>query len=155
MIFKALFSVSFLAFLVNAEVRYEANWDSVDKRPIPTWFDEAKIGIFIHWGVYSVPAYGSEWFLKYFHDGNVKYRDYVHKNYGENFTYEQFAPLFTAKHYDPNKWADLFHASGAKYVVLTSKHHEGYCLWPTKYSPKWNVMDVGPHRDLLGIKNHN
>lgn len=154
MIFKALFSVCFLAFLVNA-VTYEPNWASVDKRPIPAWFDEAKIGIFIHWGLYSVPAYGNEWFWKSLSDGNKNYVDYMHKNYGANFTYEQFAPLFTAKNYDPNKWADLFHASGAKYVVLTSKHHEGYCLWPTKYSPKWNVMDVGPHRDLLGIKNHN
>jgi alpha-L-fucosidase len=73
------------------------------------------------------------------------------KNYPPGFTYADFAPKFTAEFYEPDKWAEIFKASGAKYVVLTSKHHEGFCLWPSKVSFNWNAMDVGPKRDLLGI----
>ncbi|CAG2101362.1 unnamed protein product, partial [Medioppia subpectinata] len=131
--------------------RYEPNWASLDKRPIPKWFDEAKIGIFIHWGVFSVPAYGDEWFWHRWKDEKAQYFiDFMKKNYKPNFTYQDFAKEFTAELYNPGHWADVFKASGAKYVVLTSKHHEGYTMWPSKYSYSWNAMDVGPNRDLVG-----
>ena len=139
--------------LANA-VKYNASWASLDSRPLPTWYDDAKIGIFIHWGVFSVPSYGTEWFWwawKGSKDKNdEKVKDYMKKNYGPNFTYADFAKDFTAEFFNPDQWADIFKASGAKYVVLTSKHHEGYTMWPSKYSWNWNVMDVGAHRDLLG-----
>ncbi|RXG67554.1 Alpha-L-fucosidase [Armadillidium vulgare] len=130
--------------------RYEPNWKSLDSRPLPSWYDEAKIGIFIHWGVFSVPSFGSEWFWKNLHDGSSFYVEFMKKNYRPGFTYQDFGPKFTAEFYNPEEWADIFNASGARYIVLTSKHHEGYTLWPSKYSWNWNAMDVGPGRDLIG-----
>lgn len=141
--------------LAGLAATYEPNWASLDQRPTPQWFEDAKFGIFIHWGVYSVPAWGektkyAEW---YWHDmqdkkgGTWKFHE---KTYGANFKYEEFAPRFTAEMFDPDQWADVFAKSGAKYVVLTSKHHEGFPLWPSAQSPGWNAVDVGPHRDLAG-----
>ena len=72
------------------------------------------------------------------------------ENYRPNFAYQEFAKDFTAEFFNATQWSEIFEASGAKYVVLTSKHHEGYTLWPSKYSFSWNSMDVGPHRDLIG-----
>ncbi|CAG2105966.1 unnamed protein product, partial [Medioppia subpectinata] len=144
-------------------VKYEPNWESLDKRPLPQWYDEAKVGIFIHWGVFSVPAFDSEWFwsvLTHIFIIHIIYNwaakkqknvvDFMTRNYRPGFTYADFAKEFTAELFDPDKWAQLFKDSGAKYVVLTSKHHEGYTMWPSKTSWNWNVMDVGPRRDLLG-----
>ncbi|CAF5157273.1 unnamed protein product, partial [Rotaria sp. Silwood1] len=75
---------------------------------------------------------------------------FMNNNYPPDWTYADFAQQFHAEFYDPNEWADIFAASGAKYIVLTSKHHEGFTMWPSKYSFNWNAMDVGPKRDLLG-----
>lgn len=134
---------------------YEANWESIDSRPNPAWFSDAKFGIFIHWGVYSVPAWGpkerySEW---YWHDMQNKDGEtwkFHEQTYGADTQYQDFAPLFKAEMFDPAHWADIFKRSGAKYVVLTSKHHEGFCLWPSQESWNWNSVDIGPHRDLAG-----
>lgn len=134
-----------------ASTRYEPNWESLDSRPLPKWYDEAKIGIFIHWGVFSVPAFGSEWFWWYWQgQKSQKYVDFMKENYRPDFTYADFASSFTAEYYNPHDWVDLFQSSGAKYIVLTSKHHEGYCNFKTKHSFSWNSMDVGPNRDLVG-----
>lgn len=131
--------------------QFKPSWDSLDTRPIPKWYDEAKIGIFIHWGVFSVPSFRSEWF---WWDWRVKNDSdcvkFMAQNYYQGFTYPDFGPMFTTEFYNPKYWADLFQASGARYVVLTSKHHEGYTNWPSKVSWNWNSMDVGPHRDLVG-----
>ncbi len=131
--------------------QYKPTWESLSTRPLPQWYGDSKIGIFIHWGVFSVPSFGSEWFWKAWQEKNKEYVDFMTKNYPPDFTYADFAPKFTAEFYEPDKWAEIFKASGAKYVVLTSKHHEGYTLWPSKYSFNWNAMDVGPKRDLLGF----
>lgn len=129
---------------------YEPTWESFDTRPLPNWYDKAKIGIFIHWGVYSVPSMGSEWFWENWQHKKAKsYVDYMNKNFKPGFTYQEFANDFTAEHFNANEWADIFEQSGAKYVVLTSKHHDGYALWPSKYSFGWNSVDVGPHRDII------
>ncbi len=142
---------------------FQSTWESLDKRPIPAWFEDAKFGIFIHWGVYSVPAWRkvesaryasyAEWYYARVMDNkeNGGY-DFHRKNYGEDFEYRDFAPLFRAELFNPEQWADIFKKSGARYVVLTSKHHDGYCLWPTENIHKigWNSGDTGPHRDLLG-----
>ncbi|PSN44927.1 hypothetical protein C0J52_15007 [Blattella germanica] len=118
----------------GAETRYEPTWDSLDARPLPEWYDDAKFGIFIHWGVFSVPGFGSEWFWSSWNGSSVSYVLFMKNNYPPNFTYQDFGREFTAEFYDPDDWADLFQISGAKYVVLTSKHHEGYTLWPSKTS---------------------
>jgi len=151
-----LFSAStlalLLAFAAVSAVKYEPNWESIDSRPLPAWYDESKFGIFIHWGVFSVPSFTSEWFWWYWKGdkpwGTVV--DFMEKNYRPDWTYADFASQFTAEFYNPDEWADLFKASGAKYIVLTSKHHEGFTNWPSKYSFNWNAGDVGPRRDLVG-----
>lgn len=130
--------------------KYDPTWDSIDSRPLPQWFDEAKIGIFLHWGVFSVPSITSEWFWTHLHRPNSSDSAFMRKNYKPGFTYQEFAPEFTAEFFDPDLWADILASSGAKYVVLTSKHHEGYTLWPSSVAFSWNSMDVGPKRDLVG-----
>lgn len=152
---------------------YQPTWESVDKRPMPAWFNEAKFGIFIHWGVYSVPAYApiipgklaySEWYWNAMTSGRDNPNatgiqkgtwEYHQKMYGANFSYAEFAPKFRAELYDPDHWADVFERSGAKYVVLTSKHHDGFALWPSAEASKawgrpWNAVETGPKRDILG-----
>ncbi|XP_033222354.1 plasma alpha-L-fucosidase-like isoform X2 [Belonocnema kinseyi] len=135
--------------VLNNLNKFEPNWDSLDQRPLPLWYDEAKFGIFIHWGVFSVPSFGSEWFWKYW-KRNPKYCSFMSKQYPPDFTYQHFARQFTTEFFNATEWSDIFQASGAKYVVLTSKHHEGYTLWPSKISFNWNSLAVGPHRDLVG-----
>mmetsp|Transcript_27587 Transcript_27587/g.55703 ORF Transcript_27587/g.55703 Transcript_27587/m.55703 type:complete len:211 (+) Transcript_27587:693-1325(+) len=116
---------------------WEATWESLDSRPNPTWYDEAKFGIFIHWGVFSVPSFGSEWFWWSWKGGGDKaknelYDEYVRRTERENFAYADYAHRFDASLYRPDEWADLFANSGAQYVVLTSKHHEGFCNWDSR-----------------------
>ncbi|XP_045588452.1 alpha-L-fucosidase [Procambarus clarkii] len=148
---RLLYLLAFLTLLGVGRSEYEATWASLDTRPLPAWYDGAKVGIFIHWGVFSVPSFGSEWFWENWQGSHIKsYVDFMEKNYRPNFTYPDFAPLFTAEFYNPEQWASVFNASGARYVVLTSKHHEGFTNWPSRYSWNWNSMDVGPKRDLLG-----
>jgi alpha-L-fucosidase len=112
--------------------QYQPNWDSLDSRPLPQWYDEAKIGIFLHWGVFSVPSFVSEWFWYYWKNHNKAVVEFMEKNYPPGFTYADFAPMFKAEFFNPDQWADIFQAAGAKYVVLTSKHHEGFTNWPSK-----------------------
>lgn len=133
---------------------YSPDWKSLDSRPLPAWYDEAKIGIFMHWGVYSVPSFGSEWFWANWDGNTTKYVQYMNKNYPPGFKYQDFGSQFTAEFFEPNRWAELFKKSGAKYVVLTSKHHEGFTLFPSKYTFGWNSVDIGPHRDLVGDLAH-
>ena len=152
---------------LNAQ-QYEPNWESLDKRPIQKWFEDAKFGIFIHWGPYSVPAWSpkgtySEWYQYWleskslFGNGNFKGDEvyqYHRKTYGEHFDYYEFAEKFTADLFDPEEWASLFEAAGAKYIVLTSKHHDGFTLWPNEQANDrgfaWNSMETGAKRDLVG-----
>lgn len=146
---------------------YQPDWASLDSREMPGWFNDAKFGIFIHWGVFSVPAwrtvdntlFGSyaEWYYASVY-GDYRNNDagFHDKHYGKDFLYRDFAPQFKAELFQPQEWAELFKASGAKYVVLTTKHHDGFCLWPTKNKHKqnWNSGDTGPKRDLLGDISH-
>ncbi|XP_014260742.1 alpha-L-fucosidase [Cimex lectularius] len=134
-----------------------SGWNTIDSRPLPAWFDDAKIGVFIHWGVYSVPSYQSEWFWMDWKgnpspnkEAQKKIEKFIENNFRPGFTYQEFAEQFTAEFFNATQWADLIEKSGAKYVLLTSKHHDGYALWPSKYSYSWNSVDVGPHRDIVG-----
>ncbi len=142
---------------------YGSTWASLDSRPIPEWFQEAKFGIFIHWGVYSVPSWRklesekyasyAEWYYaRVMENDENGGREFHEKNYGTDFDYHDFGPMFRAELWDPAFWAETFRKAGARYIMLTSKHHDGYCLWPTKVEHKeqWNSMNVGPGRDLVG-----
>jgi alpha-L-fucosidase len=154
-----------LAVPVLAQARVEPRWDSIDARATPAWFEDAKLGIFIHWGVYAVPSFApraevstyarySEWYWKRLTtpdmEGHAQFKAFHDRVYGPGTKYQDFAPRWKAEMYDPAEWADLFQRAGAKYVVLTSKHHDGFCLWPSQESWNWNAMDVGPHRDVAG-----
>ena len=137
---RTLALLAAISFGAMAQTRYQPNWESIDRRPTPNWYTDAKFGIFIHWGVYSVPAFApvgkyAEWYWNSLSAGptekgkpNATYQFHA-KNYGAKFPYQNFAPMFRAEMYDPAYWARIFEESGAKYIVLTSKHHEGFTLW--------------------------
>jgi len=152
-------SVLLLAFCLQlntyAQEDQEALVKKINERGYPAWFTEAKLGIFVHWGLYSVPAIGKkedygEWFLRGLQLQEPFRTNFMKTHYGADFTYNDFASLFKAELFDPTKWADLFKQAGAKYVVLVSKHHDGYALWPSDYSRNWNSVDTGPKRDIVG-----
>lgn len=155
-----LLVISFIRQQVSAQT-YKPEWSSLDRREVPQWWSDAKFGIFVHWGLYSVPAYApvdevegvyekyAEHYLMRLIEKNKLFTDYQKRNFGESSTYKDFARLFKAEFFEPDKWADLFKKSGAGYVVLTSKHHDGFCLWPSEQSKGWNSVDVGPKRDLI------
>jgi alpha-L-fucosidase len=144
-----------------ARPRYQATAASLASRPFPPWFRDAKFGIFIHWGVYSVPSWApkgkyAEWYWRSKNDPKDPRTAQFHARvYGKDFPYEDFAPRFTAELFEPDRWAALFARSGARYVVLTAKHHEGFCLWPSAEADRswgrpWNSVSIGPKRDLVG-----
>ncbi|WUW20000.1 alpha-L-fucosidase [Streptomyces sp. NBC_01463] len=127
---------------------------SLSAHQAPYWFQDAKFGIFIHWGVYSVPAWApvgtqyAEWYWNQMQDpGNPTYAHH-RDTYGESFAYDDFIPRFRAEHFDPRSWVELFRDAGAQYHVLTSKHHEGFALWDTKLSDR-NSVKMGPKRDVI------
>ncbi|TMM53414.1 alpha-L-fucosidase [Maribacter algarum] len=145
---------------------YEPNWESIKKNyKDPEWFNDQKFGIFIHWGAYSVPAYGSEWYprrmymdtatfsaqLKHQKDGPNETYLYHKKKYGDQkkFGYKDFIPMFKAEKFDPVEWISLFKKSGARYVVPVADHHDGFAMFASKTS-RWNVANMGPKRDVLG-----
>ncbi len=141
---------------------YQPNWESLDARPTPAWFTEAKFGVFICWGLYSVPAWMppgqyAEWYQQRLQSKAFKgqVHDFHVKTYGEDFAFKDFAPMFKAELWDPNAWADLLQEAGAKYMVFTTKHHSGYTMWPSKeaeqtYGVNYNPVKVGPQRDIVG-----
>jgi alpha-L-fucosidase len=129
---------------------YQPTWDSVSAHQIPQWFVDAKFGISMHWGLYSVPAHGSEWYFQHMYD-DAATREWHTEHYGspDKFGYKDFIPLFTASKWDPDAWAALFKKSGAKYVMPSAEHHDGFALWDSQAN-KYNAFNMGPHRDLIG-----
>jgi alpha-L-fucosidase len=155
--------------------RYEPTWASLDRRPVAPWWRDAKFGVYVHWTLASVPGWGRH--SSFYWPNLLKSRqmesarprqptndiaeEYVGlwqfhvRNYGANFQYPDFAPMFRAELFDPDAWAAVFARSRAKYVVLTAKHHDGFCLWPSAEASRtwgrpWNAMEVGPRQDLVG-----
>mmetsp|Transcript_114003 Transcript_114003/g.185803 ORF Transcript_114003/g.185803 Transcript_114003/m.185803 type:complete len:484 (-) Transcript_114003:141-1592(-) len=144
---------------VLADVKYEATWESLDSRPTPQWWSEQKFSLFMHWGLYAVPAFCpatpqtktcyAEHFWDTSHNNGSAQQQYMRDVYGPHFEYQDFAPLFSAANFDPAAWASLFKRSGAQGLTMTSKHHEGWTLWPNSRHANWNSVDTMPHRDLL------
>lgn len=148
--------------LAAAVAQEPPSWDQLDARPLPRWFDDAKFGVFIHWGVYSVPAFCdtstySEWYQRWLdtnsHNGLV--RNFHERVYGKDTPYRAFAEQFRCELWKPEDWASTFRRAGADYVVLTSKHHDGFALWPDAHTKAvrghaWNALETGPQRDLVG-----
>ena len=137
-----------------ADTVYEPNWDSLRKHEVPEWFRDAKFGIFVCWGVYSVPAWAprdtyAEWYTHRMYKRGTPTFDYHKKHYGypSEFGYKDFIPMWKAEKWDPDRWARLFKEVGARYVVLVAEHHDGFALWDSDLT-KWDSVDMGPHRDI-------
>lgn len=136
--------------ILDEDATYKADWDSLTENyEVPEWYRDAKLGIFIHWGVYTVPEYSSEWLPRnmYF-DGDVK--NEMIRRYGplSEKGYKDLVPLFTAEKYDPAAWVDLFEKAGAKYIVPVAEHHDGIAMYDSDLT-RWNVADIGPEIDVI------
>jgi alpha-L-fucosidase len=138
--------------------QYDGSWESLQNMPVPAWFDDGKIGIFIHWGPYSVIGYHkagrgyAEHVPKMIYRDPTHYYPYMNRRWGANppeFGYKDIIPEFTAEKWRPSAWASLFKEAGAHYVVLTAEHHDGWANWDSDLTP-WNAVDKGPKRDLVG-----
>lgn len=130
---------------------YRATWDSLATYRAPDWFGDAKFGIFLHWGVYSVPAFANEWYSRNMYvPGNAAFKHHV-ETYGpqDKFGYKDFIPLFRAERFDPNAWLDLFTQAGARYVVPVAEHCDGFPMYDSGMT-EWNAARMGPHRDIVG-----
>ncbi len=130
---------------------YKANWASLSRYQVPKWYQNAKFGIFIHWGVYSVPAFANEWYPRSMYIKGTREYEHHLQTYGKHvdFGYKNFIPMFTADSFDPDEWAALFEQAGAKYVVPVAEHHDGFQMYKSRIS-EWNAYEKGPKRDVLG-----
>lgn len=130
---------------------FRPDWESLQKYEVPEWYKDAKFGIFIHWGVYSVPARGNEWYPRnMYREGSEEHKHHI-VTYGpqDKFGYKDFIPMFKAEHFDPAAWAELFKKAGAKYVVPVAEHHDGFAMYDSELSD-WTAAKMGPHRDTTG-----
>ena len=128
---------------------FKPTWASIrELHHTPAWFNQAKFGIFIHWGLYSIPARINEWYIKHMYTSDVEWHT---QHYGppNKFGYKDFIPLFTVPNYRPDEWAGLFKNAGAKYVVPVAEHHDGFAMWNSDITP-WCAGKMGPKRDLTG-----
>lgn len=131
--------------------KYKDTWESLQQYEVPEWYKKARFGIFIHWGVYSVPAFGSEWYARDMYiQGNKVYEHHL-KTYGEhkNFGYKDFIPMFKAEKFSPGEWVELFQQAGAEYIMPVAEHHDGFQMYDSDLS-EWNARKMGPKRDILG-----
>ena len=141
-----------LAIVCSLSIKAQEN-ELFKDREYPQWFSDAKLGIFIHYGLYSVPSYSdkeqyAEWFYKGLISGDSLRINFQKDVFGEDFEYRDYKDLFKAELFDAAEWADLFAKSGAKYILFTSKHHDGYCMWDSKYAKGWSSTTTTPQRDF-------
>lgn len=151
----------FVAFAINLSLlcaqTVQPNWKSLNDRPYPQWFADSKLGIFVHWGIYSVPSYAGleaygEWYYRGLMLGDTVRTNFQNRAFGngvDDFEYKDFLPYFKGELFDAGDWARLFKKSGAKYVMLVTKHHDGYCLWDSDLQPEWNSVVSGPKRNIV------
>lgn len=138
---------------ISKQQTYDATWQSLTSHQVPDWLRDAKFGIYAHWGLYSVPAHGNEWYAKLMYNQSDPRSVYKHhiKTYGDpsEFGYKDFIPMFKAEKFNPDEWADIIKRSGAKYAGIALVHHDGFGLWDSDIN-KYNVGKMGPKRDLYG-----
>lgn len=130
---------------------FKDSWESLSQYEAPEWYRNAKFGIFIHWGIYSVPAFSNEWYSRNMYiQGSKEYEHHI-ATYGnhKDFGYKDFIPMFTADQFDAAVWADLFKEAGASYVIPVAEHHDGFMMYRSEIS-HWNAYEMGPKRDVLG-----
>ena len=135
--------------------RYKADWDSLSGHKIPDWYYRDKFGIFIHWGIYSVPAYACEWYPRWMYNPGSREYEYHIKNFGDPkvFGYKDFIPMFKGEKFDADKWVELFVKSGARFIMPVCEHHDGFAMYDTEFN-RWNAAKMGPCTDVaLDIKS--
>ncbi|MBQ6067446.1 MAG: alpha-L-fucosidase [Clostridia bacterium] len=130
---------------------YKDNWPSLCRHETPEWYRRGKFGIFIHWGVYSVPAFGSEWYSRMMYvPGSREYEHHL-ATYGphKQFGYKDFIPMFRAERFDADRWISLFKDAGARFVMPVCEHHDGFAMYDTDFN-RWNAARMGPCRNVAG-----
>jgi alpha-L-fucosidase len=134
-----------------ANGKFKASWDSLEEYSVPNWYEDGKFGIFIHWGVYSVPGFGSEWYPRNMYKEGSPEFEFHEKNFGPHnkFGYKDFISMFKAEKFDADSWAELFKKSGAAFVVPVAEHHDGFQMYDSALS-NWNAAQMGPKRDIIG-----
>ena len=142
------------SYAMTTDFRYEPNWDSLQNYEVPEWFMNDKLGIFIHWGPYSVPAFNNEWYPRFMYRDEVSrkgsnYFQHHTQTWGHpsKFGYKDFIPLFKAENWDPAQWIDLFQKAGARYIVPVAEHHDGFPMYASTHT-RWNAALMGPKRDV-------
>jgi alpha-L-fucosidase len=132
---------------------FQPNWENLaENYRFPEWFVDAKFGIFIHWGVYAVPAFGSEWYPRnMYRKDSQPYKHHI-KTWGAQteFGYKDFIPMFKAEKFNADEWAELFKESGARYVVPVAEHHDGFAMYDSDLN-EWNSVRMGPKKDITGL----
>ena len=136
---------------VVASGPFENRWESLKAYNVPEWYQDAKFGIFIHWGVYAVPAFGNEWYARNMYLQDTPEFKHHRETYGpqSQFGYKDFIPQFTAERFDPDHWANLFRKAGAQFVVPVAEHHDGFPMYDCSFT-EWNAVKMGPERDIIG-----
>jgi alpha-L-fucosidase len=130
---------------------FAPNWTSLATFTVPEWYQDAKFGIFIHWGLYSVPAFGNEWYPRNMYKKDEKEFAHHVATYGpqSRFGYKDFIPRFTAARFDATRWTALFKAAGARYIVPVAEHHDGFAMYDSDMT-RWSAAKMGPKRDIIG-----
>lgn len=140
----------------NAQQKYDTSWESLKKHnAVPDWFANAKLGVYFHWGIYSVPAIDSEWYPRWMYVpdrdstqwGGKTYK-YHRATYGEDFHYHDFIPMWKAPNFNAKEWVDMFEGMGAKFIGSIAEHHDGFSLWDSKVN-EWNSYKMGPQIDVV------
>ncbi len=136
---------------VNENGKYKPEWASLVNHKVPQWYMNDKLGVFIHWGIYSVPAFGNEWYSRAMYDPACSEFEHHRKTYGEqkDFGYKDFIPMFKAENFDAVNWVSLFKKAGIRYVMPVCEHHDGFAMYDTQFNP-WNAKEMGPCRDVVG-----
>jgi alpha-L-fucosidase len=140
---------------IEATVRqgpFADHWESLRGYTVPDWYQDGKFGIFIHWGVYAVPAFGNEWYPRNMYRQGTREFEHHRATFGPHaeFGYKEFVPRFTAEQFDPAAWADLFRRAGARFVVPVAEHHDGFALYDCQFT-EWNAVRMGPRRNVVGL----
>ena len=153
---KKTYNIDSVASPKGTEV-FQDNWQNIaENYKFPEWFVDAKFGIFIHWGVYAVPAFDSEWYSRHMYQkDHIAYKHHI-ETWGpqDKFGYKDFVPMFKAERFNADEWADLFKKSGAKYVVPVAEHHDGFSMYNSDLN-EWNAVDMGPKKDRTRFRAIN
>lgn len=136
---------------VITEGKFKDNWQSLSQHKTPEWYYQGKLGIFIHWGIYSVPAFGNEWYSRNMYDPSHREFEHHRKTYGnhKDFGYKDFIPMFKGEKFDAKDWVELFRKAGARFILPVAEHHDGFAMYDTSFN-RWNATKMGPCTDMIG-----